>query len=118
MMRQDRTEKAAVFHGLRQQAEKDNSKEPYMCLSDFIAPKVTELASVASLNGKVGLGQGGDQVQAIGHVACWPLHPSARPWLTGRPRAATSLHPTSRGAAVPKFHSKCAEACRSAAVRQ
>ena len=40
MMRQDRTEAAAVFHGLRQQAEKDNSKEPYMCLSDFIAPKV------------------------------------------------------------------------------
>jgi Vitamin B12 dependent methionine synthase, activation domain len=29
----------ATFHGLRQQAEKDN-KEPYCCLSDFIAPKV------------------------------------------------------------------------------
>ena len=29
-----------MFHGLRQQAEKDNAKEPYLCLSDFIAPKV------------------------------------------------------------------------------
>jgi cobalamin-dependent methionine synthase I len=29
----------ATFHGLRQQAEKDDSKEPYLCLSDFIAPK-------------------------------------------------------------------------------
>ena len=33
-----RTEKNAIFHGLRQQAEKDTD-EPYMCLSDFIAPK-------------------------------------------------------------------------------
>lgn len=29
----------ATFHGLRQQAEKD-TKEPYYCLSDFVAPKV------------------------------------------------------------------------------
>ncbi|XP_072312800.1 methionine synthase [Eucyclogobius newberryi] len=33
------TEPTAVFHGLRQQAEKDPSNpEPYLCLSDFIAP--------------------------------------------------------------------------------
>ena len=28
-----------VYHGLRQQAEKDEKEEPYLCLSDFIAPK-------------------------------------------------------------------------------
>jgi 5-methyltetrahydrofolate--homocysteine methyltransferase len=31
---------AAQFHGLRQQAEKED-KEPYYCLSDFIAPRET-----------------------------------------------------------------------------
>jgi len=36
-----RTEVSATFHGLRQQAEKDDNKEPYLCLSDFIAPKVS-----------------------------------------------------------------------------
>ena len=35
-----RGEVAATFHGLRQQAEKDGTKEPYYCMSDFIAPKV------------------------------------------------------------------------------
>ena len=35
-----REEVLATFHGLRQQAEKDNTKEPYYCMSDFIAPKV------------------------------------------------------------------------------
>ncbi|KAL2077934.1 hypothetical protein ACEWY4_025619 [Coilia grayii] len=30
----------AIFHGLRQQVEKDSkSSDPYLCLSDFIAPK-------------------------------------------------------------------------------
>ncbi|KAJ3315208.1 hypothetical protein HDU93_004658 [Gonapodya sp. JEL0774] len=34
----------ATFHGLRQQAEKEaDSSEPYLCLSDFIAPKTTGL---------------------------------------------------------------------------
>lgn len=33
------SEPVAVFHGLRQQVEKDSSSsEPYLCLSDFIAP--------------------------------------------------------------------------------
>lgn len=32
------TKLAGVYHGLRQQAEKDTD-EPYMCLSDFVAPK-------------------------------------------------------------------------------
>jgi cobalamin-dependent methionine synthase I len=27
------------FFGLRQQAEKEDDKEPYMCVSDFVAPK-------------------------------------------------------------------------------
>ena len=30
---------SATFHGLRQQAEKEDNKEPYLCLSDFVAPK-------------------------------------------------------------------------------
>ncbi|KAM9716776.1 methionine synthase isoform 2-T2 [Menidia menidia] len=33
------TKPIAVFHGLRQQAEKDSSSsEPYLCISDFVAP--------------------------------------------------------------------------------
>ena len=28
----------AVLHGLRQQAEKDSPLDPYVCLSDFVAP--------------------------------------------------------------------------------
>ncbi len=32
----------ATFHGLRQQAEKDTN-DPFMCISDFIAPKETGL---------------------------------------------------------------------------
>eukprot|EP00884_Botryococcus_braunii_P010648 jgi/Botrbrau1/19585/Bobra.0035s0068.1 len=35
---ESRSEPVAKFFGLRQQAEKDND-EPYMCISDFIAPK-------------------------------------------------------------------------------
>lgn len=34
-----RTTVAARLHGLRQQAEKDSKTEPYMCISDFVAPK-------------------------------------------------------------------------------
>lgn len=34
---------AGKFYGLRQQAEKDND-EPYMCVSDFIAPKGSGVA--------------------------------------------------------------------------
>lgn len=37
MPRQD--EPTVVFHGLRQQAEKESKSDPYVCLSDFIAPK-------------------------------------------------------------------------------
>jgi 5-methyltetrahydrofolate--homocysteine methyltransferase len=37
---ESRTTVAKVFHGLRQQAEKEvESDEPYYCLSDFVAPK-------------------------------------------------------------------------------
>ncbi|KAM3859881.1 methionine synthase [Diretmus argenteus] len=36
---QSDTHPIATFHGLRQQAEKDrSSSEPYLCLSDFVAP--------------------------------------------------------------------------------
>lgn len=33
-----RTKEVERFHGLRQQAEKDDGADPYLCLSDFIAP--------------------------------------------------------------------------------
>ncbi|XP_048026463.1 methionine synthase isoform X1 [Megalobrama amblycephala] len=36
----DVTSHVATFHGLRQQAEKDSaSSDPYLCLSDFVAPR-------------------------------------------------------------------------------
>lgn len=38
----DRGAPLATFHGLRQQAEKDTN-DPFMCISDFIAPKETGL---------------------------------------------------------------------------
>ncbi|KAI9021620.1 methionine synthase [Phycomyces nitens] len=38
-----RTKVAGVFHGLRQQVEKETD-EPYYCLSDFVAPKETNVA--------------------------------------------------------------------------
>lgn len=40
---EERISPAAKFYGLRQQAEKD-SDEPYMCVSDFIAPKGSGVA--------------------------------------------------------------------------
>jgi 5-methyltetrahydrofolate--homocysteine methyltransferase len=43
-----RGEVLATFHGLRQQAEKDN-KEPYACLSDFIAPQETGVSDYLGL---------------------------------------------------------------------
>ncbi|KAJ3034843.1 hypothetical protein HDV00_004606 [Rhizophlyctis rosea] len=37
---EDRKETIATFYGLRQQAEKDSeATDPYLCLSDFVAPK-------------------------------------------------------------------------------
>jgi len=47
---ESRTQVAKVFHGLRQQAEKDlDSDEAYMCLSDFVAPKDTGLSDYLGL---------------------------------------------------------------------
>lgn len=40
---EERTTPIAKFYGLRQQAEKD-TEEPYMCVSDFIAPKGSGVA--------------------------------------------------------------------------
>jgi 5-methyltetrahydrofolate--homocysteine methyltransferase len=34
-----RKEVVGYFYGLRQQADKDSPEDPYMCISDFIAPK-------------------------------------------------------------------------------
>ncbi|KAJ1968005.1 hypothetical protein H4R35_006547, partial [Dimargaris xerosporica] len=47
---ESRSEVAATFYGLRQQAEKDReSNEPYYCLSDFVAPEETGLADYIGL---------------------------------------------------------------------
>ncbi|CAL8382949.1 methionine synthase [Gadus morhua] len=44
------TEPIAKFHGLRQQAEKDSaSSEPYLCISDFVAPRESRLADYIGL---------------------------------------------------------------------
>jgi len=40
---EERSSVVGKFYGLRQQAEKDND-EPYMCVSDFIAPKGSGVA--------------------------------------------------------------------------
>lgn len=40
---EERQSPVGKFYGLRQQAEKDND-EPYMCVSDFIAPKGSGVA--------------------------------------------------------------------------
>ena len=37
---ESRARVAATFYGLRQQAETDND-EPYMCISDFVAPEAS-----------------------------------------------------------------------------
>ncbi|KAK9815486.1 hypothetical protein WJX72_004510 [[Myrmecia] bisecta] len=44
-----RSQVQAKFHGLRQQAEKDSPDEPYLCLSDFIAPKASGVADYLGL---------------------------------------------------------------------
>lgn len=38
---EDRQRVQCRFFGLRQQAEKENEKEPHLCISDFIAPKAS-----------------------------------------------------------------------------
>lgn len=38
---EDRQQVRCRFFGLRQQAEKENEAEPYMCISDFVAPKAS-----------------------------------------------------------------------------
>ncbi|KAL1925084.1 uncharacterized protein VTP21DRAFT_4738 [Calcarisporiella thermophila] len=45
---ESRTEVISTFYGLRQQSEKD-SKEPYHCLSDFIAPRETGIPDYIGL---------------------------------------------------------------------
>uniref|UniRef100_A0A3P9I2P3 Methionine synthase n=1 Tax=Oryzias latipes TaxID=8090 RepID=A0A3P9I2P3_ORYLA len=44
------TRPVATFHGLRQQAEKDGaSSEPYLCLSDFVAPVDSNVADYVGM---------------------------------------------------------------------
>ncbi|KAJ3069800.1 hypothetical protein HDU98_007149 [Podochytrium sp. JEL0797] len=56
-----REEVVGKFYGLRQQAEKDSdSSEPYYCLSDFIAPKTSNVADyIGGLAVSVGFGVDG-----------------------------------------------------------
>ncbi|XP_054867056.1 methionine synthase-like isoform X2 [Amphiprion ocellaris] len=63
------TKPIATFHGLRQQAEKDShSSEPYLCVSDFIAPvdsEVTDYVGVFAV-GVFGAEELSQQFQAQG----------------------------------------------------
>ncbi|KAJ3393341.1 hypothetical protein HDU84_002136 [Entophlyctis sp. JEL0112] len=55
---ESRTEVVGKFYGLRQQAEKDSDNpEPYFCLSDFIAPKASNVPDyIGGLAVSVGFG--------------------------------------------------------------
>ncbi|KAJ1818693.1 hypothetical protein LPJ56_003794 [Coemansia sp. RSA 2599] len=55
---ESRTEVAGTYYGLRQQAEKDKeSSDPYMCLSDFIAPSSTGIPDyIGSIAASAGFG--------------------------------------------------------------
>ena len=54
---EERQEVQCRFFGLRQQAEKENDSEPYMCISDFIAPKQSGVPDYLGLfaNGTFGV---------------------------------------------------------------
>lgn len=54
---EDRREVQCRFFGLRQQAEKENDSEPYLCISDFIAPKASDVPDYLGLfaNGTFGV---------------------------------------------------------------
>ncbi|RKP23035.1 activation domain of methionine synthase [Syncephalis pseudoplumigaleata] len=59
-----RTTVAAKFYGLRQQAEKDkDATDPYLCISDFIAPKESGIADYIGLFA-VSSGFGADELAA------------------------------------------------------
>ncbi|KAJ2888534.1 hypothetical protein FB639_000576 [Coemansia asiatica] len=55
---ESRTEVAGTYFGLRQQAEKDKeSSDPYMCLSDFVAPSSTGISDyIGSIAASAGFG--------------------------------------------------------------
>ncbi|KAJ2373079.1 hypothetical protein IW150_003792, partial [Coemansia sp. RSA 2607] len=55
---ESRTEVAGTYYGLRQQAEKDKeSTDPYLCLSDFIAPSSTGIPDyIGSIAASAGFG--------------------------------------------------------------
>ncbi|KAJ1934261.1 hypothetical protein FBU59_005756, partial [Linderina macrospora] len=55
---ESRTKIAGTYYGLRQQAEKDKeSTDPYMCLSDFIAPETTGIPDyIGSIAASAGFG--------------------------------------------------------------
>lgn len=54
---EERQQAQCRFFGLRQQAEKENDTEPYMCISDFIAPKASGVPDYLGLfaNGTFGV---------------------------------------------------------------
>lgn len=65
------------FHGLRQQAEKDDP--PYFCLSDFIAPRDSGVADYIGLfaNASFGVEEMVDYFKAQVSCCCWPSLPNA-----------------------------------------
>ena len=54
---EDRRQAQHRFFGLRQQAEKENNSDPYLCISDFIAPKASNVPDYLGLfaNGTFGV---------------------------------------------------------------
>ena len=78
----DRGQVQCRFFGLRQQAEKENESEPYMCISDFIAPKASEVPDYLGLfaNGTFGVEEMVDKFKAdvstaamieLSFMHCW-----------------------------------------------
>ena len=63
---ENRREAQCRFFGLRQQAEKENDSEPYMCISDFIAPKASDVPDYLGLfaNGTFGVEEMVDKYKA------------------------------------------------------
>ena len=107
-----------MFHGLRQQAEKDNSKEPYICLSDFIAPKVHSACEHCHMNGSVNSGLGTRlQVLALAS-ATWGFSADVLHVVVDRPPMVQHCRCFApRVAATTQRHVFVQRLCRSAAVR-
>ena len=102
---EERSEVAAKFFGLRQQAEKDGP-EPYCCLSDFIAPREGGLVDYLGLFANAGTaGLRGKGAAAGGAFVCMLARRAAPSAPTGyrQPTRGTRWWPTP-GCALLSWH--------------